>query len=73
MIMRYRVLGDDATLDRIDEIVPPGTDLYRASLWRPPVLAHPAARRRPPGDRAAAQPADRLDAFPRPRRGREIG
>ena len=30
---------DDATLDRIDEIVPPGTDLYRADgAWSPPSL-----------------------------------
>jgi aryl-alcohol dehydrogenase-like predicted oxidoreductase len=46
---------DDATLDRIDEIVPPGVDLYRADgAWTPPVLADPALRRRPTGDRAAA-------------------
>jgi aryl-alcohol dehydrogenase-like predicted oxidoreductase len=46
---------DDATLDRIDEIVPPGVDVYSPdSAWSPPVLADPARRRRPPGDRAAA-------------------
>ncbi|OLF16657.1 aldo/keto reductase [Actinophytocola xanthii] len=46
---------DDATLDRIDEIVPPGTDLYRADgAWLPPSLAEPARRRRPVTDRAAA-------------------
>ncbi len=46
---------DDAALDRIDEIVPPGVDLYRADgAWRPPVLTDPARRRRPQGDRAAA-------------------
>jgi len=44
---------DDATLDRIDEIVPPGTNLYQPN-WPPPVLADPARRRRPPEDRAAA-------------------
>ena len=46
---------DDATLDRIDEIVPPGTDLYRADgAWTSPVLADPRLRRRTAGDRAAA-------------------
>jgi aryl-alcohol dehydrogenase-like predicted oxidoreductase len=46
---------DDAALDRIDEIVPPGTNLYQPDgAWRPPVLADPARRRRPPGSRAAA-------------------
>lgn len=46
---------DDATLDRIDEIVPPGTDLYRAdAAWLPPSLADPSRRRRQAGDRAAA-------------------
>ena len=46
---------DDATLDRIDEIVPPGTDVYQPNMgWRTPPLTDPALRRRPPGDRAAA-------------------
>nr|WP_084959154.1 aldo/keto reductase [Thermoactinospora rubra] len=46
---------DDATLDRIDEIVPPGTDLYRSDgVWQPRPLVEPALRRRPAGDRAAA-------------------
>jgi len=46
---------DDATLDRIDEIVPPGTNLYPPDdAWRPPALTSPALRRRPPGERAAA-------------------
>ncbi|WP_433165277.1 aldo/keto reductase [Kribbella sp. CA-247076] len=40
---------DDATLDRIDEIVPPGTDLYPPDgAWRPPSLTDPALRRRRP-------------------------
>jgi aryl-alcohol dehydrogenase-like predicted oxidoreductase len=46
---------DDATLDRIDEIVPPGTDL--ASVvggWTPPSLTDPHLRRHPPGLRSAA-------------------
>lgn len=43
---------DDATLDRIDEIVPPGADLYNPDgAWRPPTLADPALRRRPLADR----------------------
>jgi aryl-alcohol dehydrogenase-like predicted oxidoreductase len=46
---------DDQALDRIDEIVPPGTDLYRADgAWTPPALASPALRRRPLAERAAA-------------------
>lgn len=46
---------DDATLDRIDEIVPPGADLYRADgAWLPPSLTDPTRRRRPATDRAAA-------------------
>jgi aryl-alcohol dehydrogenase-like predicted oxidoreductase len=46
---------DDATLDRIDEIVPPGTDTYRADgTWQPQALTEAGLRRRPIGDRAAA-------------------
>jgi aryl-alcohol dehydrogenase-like predicted oxidoreductase len=45
---------DDAALDRIDDIVPPGTNLYRPNLWQPPVLSDVARRRRPPADRVAA-------------------
>jgi aryl-alcohol dehydrogenase-like predicted oxidoreductase len=46
---------DDATLDRIDEIVPPGTNLYQPDgAWRPLSMADPARRRRPLADRAAA-------------------
>jgi aryl-alcohol dehydrogenase-like predicted oxidoreductase len=46
---------DDATLDRIDEIVPPGTDLYQPDpAWATPPLTTPALRRRPAADRAAA-------------------
>ena len=44
---------DDATLDRIDELVPPGTNLNPAdSGWTPPSLADPALRRRPRGNAA---------------------
>jgi aryl-alcohol dehydrogenase-like predicted oxidoreductase len=46
---------DDATLDRIDEIVPPGTNLYNPNALMPPrSLTDPALRRRPLTDRAAA-------------------
>jgi aryl-alcohol dehydrogenase-like predicted oxidoreductase len=46
---------DDATLDRIDEIVPPGTDVYRnEGAWVPAPLTNPSLRRRPIEDRAAA-------------------
>jgi aryl-alcohol dehydrogenase-like predicted oxidoreductase len=43
---------DDKALDRIDEIVPPGTDLIDFT-WQPPALTETAARRRPPAERAA--------------------
>jgi aryl-alcohol dehydrogenase-like predicted oxidoreductase len=47
---------DDAILDRIDEIVPPGTNLYHPdSAWRPPALSDAARRRRPLADRPAAE------------------
>jgi aryl-alcohol dehydrogenase-like predicted oxidoreductase len=46
---------DDATLDRIDEIVPPGANLYPPDgVWTPPALTNPHLRRRLPADRAAA-------------------
>ncbi|WP_049575526.1 aldo/keto reductase [Nonomuraea sp. SBT364] len=46
---------DDATLDRIDEIVPPGVNLYQPDgAWRPRSLTDPAMRRRPLADRPAA-------------------
>jgi hypothetical protein len=39
---------DDELLDRIDEIVPPGTNSNPAdSGWTPPALADSARRRRP--------------------------
>jgi hypothetical protein len=41
-------------LDRIDEIVPPGTNLYHPDgAWRPPALVAATRRRRPLADRAA--------------------
>ncbi|MEV4249719.1 aldo/keto reductase [Streptosporangium canum] len=46
---------DDATLDRIDEIVPPGTNTYHPDgVWRPLSLTDTARRRRPLADRSAA-------------------
>ncbi|TDU84322.1 aryl-alcohol dehydrogenase-like predicted oxidoreductase [Kribbella voronezhensis] len=48
---------DDEVLDRIDEIVPPGTDLHHYQsdgLWQTPALTDPTKRRRPLTDRAAA-------------------
>jgi hypothetical protein len=43
---------DDETLDRIDEIVPPGTDLYKADgAWDPITLTDPTRRRRAFADR----------------------
>lgn len=46
---------DDAALDRIDEIVPPGTNLYDPAAYLPPrSLTETALRRRPVTERAAA-------------------
>jgi len=46
----------DAILDRIDEIVPPGTDvgLPDQSAYLPPALQRPDLRRRPASERTAA-------------------
>jgi aryl-alcohol dehydrogenase-like predicted oxidoreductase len=44
---------EDKTLDRIDEIVSPGTDLIDLA-WKPPALTDPPARRRPLHQRAAS-------------------
>ena len=44
---------DDATLDRIDAIVPPGPDLYRADgPWQPAALTEAARRGGRPAERA---------------------
>ncbi|WP_393076819.1 aldo/keto reductase [Streptomyces sp. LN704] len=49
------VVLDDTALDRIDEIVPPGVNLYHPDgAWRPPALDDTAGRRRASADRAAA-------------------
>ncbi|RLV69514.1 putative aldo/keto reductase [Streptomyces sp. CBMAI 2042] len=46
---------DDATLDRIDEIVRPGVNLYNPAAALPPrSLTETALRRRPLAERAAA-------------------
>jgi hypothetical protein len=46
---------DDATLDRIDQIVAPGTNLYAPNAGFPrAALADPGRRRRPLEDRAAS-------------------
>ncbi|QXE35698.1 aldo/keto reductase [Streptomyces sp. GMY02] len=48
------VLTDDL-LDRIDAIVPPGTDIgMRDGTYNPPAVEHPHIRRRLPADRPAA-------------------
>jgi aryl-alcohol dehydrogenase-like predicted oxidoreductase len=50
---------DDQTLDRIDAIVPPGTNLYRPDdAWSPPALATPALRRRPASERGVQVPLE---------------
>ena len=47
-------LSDDI-LDRIDEIVPPGTDVGTLDqTYLPPALTDPGLRRRPPRERAAS-------------------
>ena len=47
---------DDAVLDRIDEIVPPGTNVYQPNAIFPvPWLVDATQRRRPTGARAAAE------------------
>lgn len=47
-------LSDDV-LDRIDEIVPPGTDLGTLDqAYLPPALQRTELRRRPPAERAAS-------------------
>jgi hypothetical protein len=45
---------DDSIFDRIDEIVPPGTNVYRGGTWISPALSEPSLRRRPVAERSAA-------------------
>jgi hypothetical protein len=48
-------VSGNETLDRIDQIVPPGTDLVNPDgAWYPASLKDPALRRRPLADRTAA-------------------
>lgn len=48
------VVLDDATLDRIDEVVPPGTNVHVDDAgWQPPAIVQ-AWRRRRPGDTRGA-------------------
>jgi len=50
------VLGDDV-LDRIDAIVPPGTDVGTLDMaYVPPALEQPRLRRRPADERSAGRP-----------------
>jgi len=45
----------DEILDRIDEIVPPGTDVGTLDMaYIPPAISNVSLRRRPAGERAAA-------------------
>jgi hypothetical protein len=45
----------DEILDRIDEIVPPGTDIGSLDqAYLPPAIERPSLRRRPLEERAAA-------------------
>jgi aryl-alcohol dehydrogenase-like predicted oxidoreductase len=45
----------DEILDRIDAIVPPGTDIGRLQMaYNPPAITDPHLRRRPAGERTAA-------------------
>jgi aryl-alcohol dehydrogenase-like predicted oxidoreductase len=49
------VLLPDDVLDKIDEIVPPGTDIGRLDMaYDPPAIQRAALRRRPAGERPAA-------------------
>ena len=49
------VVLTDEILDRVDEIVPPGTDVGTLDMaYRPPAIQRPDLRRRPVSERAAA-------------------
>ncbi|MFD5315813.1 aldo/keto reductase [Streptomyces sp. NPDC127098] len=55
LIAGLEVALSDDILDRIDEIVPPGTDVGTLDqAYQPPALESPVLRRRPPALRAAA-------------------
>jgi aryl-alcohol dehydrogenase-like predicted oxidoreductase len=49
------VVLDDAVLDQLDKLVPPGTDVGRLDMdYDTPPILDPNLRRRPPAERAAA-------------------
>jgi aryl-alcohol dehydrogenase-like predicted oxidoreductase len=55
LLAGFDVALSDEVLDRIDEIVPPGTDAGPLDqAYQPPAIQDPALRRRPAGERAAA-------------------
>jgi hypothetical protein len=55
LIAGFDVTLSDEILDRIDEIVPPGTDVGTLDqAYVPPALRSPTLRRRPADERAAA-------------------
>jgi len=54
LLAGFDVTLSDEILDRIDEIVPPGTDVGTLDqAFQPPALLTPSLRRRPLGERAA--------------------
>jgi aryl-alcohol dehydrogenase-like predicted oxidoreductase len=54
LLAGFDVALTDEILDRIDEIVPPGTDIGTLDqAYLPPALQDPGLRRRPAGERAA--------------------
>jgi aryl-alcohol dehydrogenase-like predicted oxidoreductase len=54
LLAGFDVTLSDEILDRIDEIVPPGTDIGTLDqAYRPPALQDPSLRRRPANERAA--------------------
>jgi aryl-alcohol dehydrogenase-like predicted oxidoreductase len=54
LLAGFDVTLTDEILDRIDEIVPPGTDIGRLDqAYLPPAMQRPSLRRRPVGERAA--------------------
>jgi aryl-alcohol dehydrogenase-like predicted oxidoreductase len=55
LLVGAELVLDDEVLDRIDQIVPPGTDVGPIDVSHvPPSIAHTTQRRRPANDRAAA-------------------
>ena len=55
LLARVDTVLSDELLDRIDEIVPPGTDVGTLDMaYNPPAIRTATLRRRPPGERTAA-------------------